>query len=156
MTDMPFRGGGCPPDFPGLKLSVKSDYAARAVLVLARRHTLGETTRAEEIADESGVPPTYLTQILIELKAQEIVKSIRGKQGGYALARPPGQITLADVLRSVYGPLMDTPALEDPRCPSELKAAWRGLQKDVEAAAARVNFQQLAESGGETGRMFYI
>lgn len=156
MSDMTFRRRRCPPHCVGLKLSVKSDYATRAVLVLARRHALGKTTRAEEIAEESGVPPNYLTQILIELKAQEIVKSIRGKQGGYSLARLPVQITLADVLRSVYGPLLDTPALADPRCPNELKDAWRDLQAAVEAAASRVNFQQLVEADSGRGRMFYI
>jgi len=139
-----------------LKLSVKSDYAARAVLTLARRHAVGKTTHAEDIADDSGIPANYLPQILIELKAQEIVKSTRGKQGGYFLARAPSEITLADVLRCVYGPLFDTPALRDPQCPAELKAAWRGLQSAVEVAATRVNFQQLVESGSERGRMFYI
>ena len=139
-----------------LKLSVKSDYATRAVLALSRRHSLGETTRSEEIATACGNPPNYLTQILNELKSQGIVKSTRGKQGGYSLARPPGQITLADVLRSVYGPLLDTPAFTDPQCPAELKSAWRGLQGAIEAAANRVNFQQLVESGSERDRMFYI
>jgi Rrf2 family protein len=139
-----------------VKLSVKSDYAARAVLSLARRYQSGKSIRAEEIATENGIPPNYLTQILIELKAQEIVKSTRGKAGGYLLARPPAAISLGDVLHSVYGPLLDTPAFTDPLCPSELKHAWRGLQKTVEGAAGSLNFQQLVESGGERDRMFYI
>lgn len=139
-----------------MKLTVKSDYAARAVLALARRHSAGKTTRAEQIASETGIPPNYLPQILIELKAQEIVKSTRGQHGGYSLARPPAQVTLADVLRCVYGPLLDTPALTDPQCPAELKTVWRGLQVAMEAAAARVNFQQLVDSGSERDRMFYI
>ncbi len=139
-----------------MKLSVKSDYATRAVLSLARRYAHGKTTRSEEIASESGIPPNYLTQILLELKSQEIVRSIRGKQGGYTLARAPAQITLGDVLRSVYGPLLDTPALADPQCPTELKSVWRSLQGAITTAADRINFQQLVESGSERDRMFYI
>ena len=123
---------------------------------LARRYSTGKSIRAEEIASENGIPPNYLTQILIELKAQEIVKSTRGKLGGYLLARPPGAISLADVLHSVYGPLLDTPAFTDPQCPSELKNAWRGLQVAVESAASGITFLQLVESGGERDRMFYI
>ena len=116
----------------------------------------GDIVRIEEIANENGIPPNYLTQILIELKAQEIVKSTRGKLGGYLLARPPAAISLADVLHSMYGPLLDTPAFTDPHCPPELKSAWRGLQKTIETAASGVTFQQLVESGGERDRMFYI
>lgn len=126
------------------------------MLSLARRYPTGKSIRAEEIASENGIPPNYLTQILIELKAQEIVKSTRGKLGGYLLARPPGAISLADVLHSVYGPLLDTPAFTDPQCPAELKNAWRGLQKAVEGAAGGITFLQLVESGGERDRMFYI
>ena len=57
----------------------------------------------EDVAEEQGVPPKYLPQILIELKAQGIVRSVRGKAGGYLLARPPAEITLGDVLRAVQG-----------------------------------------------------
>ena len=75
-----------------MKLSVKSDYAARAVLGLARRYAEGGSVRAEDLAAEQGIPPNYLVQILIELKARRIVKSVRGKEGGYLLARPPAGI----------------------------------------------------------------
>ena len=86
----PLSRRGLTPHTPGnLKLSVKSDYAARAVLALARRHGQEHATRAEEIATENNIPPNYLVQILIELKSGNLVKSQRGKEGGYRLARPP-------------------------------------------------------------------
>lgn len=106
-----------------MKLSAKSDYAARAVLGLARRHQSGESLRVEDLAAEQGIPHNYLAQILIELKSQRIVKSVRGKEGGYLLARPPAEITMADVLRSIHGQVFDSPALADPQCPPELRAA---------------------------------
>ncbi len=139
-----------------MKLSVKSDYAARAVLSLARRYGSGVPTRLEDIARENGLRANYLVQILIELKSRQIVRSVRGKEGGYQLARPPAQITLGDVLECVHGALFDTPALADPQCPSELREAWRRLQGAVESEAGRINFQSLLEAGGERDRMFYI
>lgn len=132
---------------PRVKLSVKSDYAARAVLGLARAFPRGGPVRIETLATEHGVPPNYLVQILIELKAQRIVKSVRGKDGGYQLARPPGEITLGDVVRCVHGGVFDSPALTDPRCAPELREAWRRVQGGVAAALDAVNFQQLADDG---------
>ena len=139
-----------------MKLSVKSDYAARAVLSLARRFHQPAPTRVEEIAAENGVPANYLVQILIELKSQQIVRSLRGKEGGYRLARPPSDITLADVLHCIHGALFDTPALSDSQCPPELRDAWLRLQKAVEKEAGAVTFQQLVEAGADRARMFYI
>lgn len=139
-----------------MKLSVKSDYAARAVLSLARRFNRPTPTRLEEIATENGLPANYLVQILIELKSHQIVRSLRGKEGGYQLSRPPAEITLADILRCVHGPLFDSPALGDPKCPVELRDGWRRLQAAVETEASRINFQQLVDAGSDRDRMFYI
>ena len=78
-------GGSLPS--PTVKLSVKSDYAARAVIGLARHYPTGAALKVEELAADSGTPANYLVQILIELKSRHIVKSVRGKEGGYLLAR---------------------------------------------------------------------
>jgi Rrf2 family protein len=139
-----------------VKLPVKSDYAARAVLGLARHDVAGTALRAEDLAAEQGVPANYLVQILIELKAQGIVRSLRGKEGGYLLARSPAQITLGDVLRAVHGTVFDTPALSDQDCPPELRSAWRKLQQTLAAAAEAINFQQLLEESAEKENMYYI
>ena len=139
-----------------MKLSVKSDYAARAVLVLARHFHENVAMRVEDLAAAEGIPANYLVQILIELKSQNIVKSQRGKEGGYLLARTPGEITLGDILRSVHGQVFDTPALSDPKCPIELRAAWKKLQGALESAADSVTFQQLLEDSLEREKMYYI
>ena len=78
-----------------VKLSVKSDYAARAVLWLSQHYQEGVARTVEEMASAQGIPPNYLVQILIELKSARIVKSLRGKSGGYLLARPPPTSPLA-------------------------------------------------------------
>ncbi|MGO8674433.1 MAG: RrF2 family transcriptional regulator [Limisphaerales bacterium] len=139
-----------------MKLSVKSDYAARAVLGLARHYAEGTAVRAEDLATEQGVPANYLVQILIELKAQGIARSVRGKEGGYLLARPPAQITLGDILRAVHGTVFDTPALSDPECPLELRRAWRKLQQALETTAGAISFEQLLRESGDKKEMYYI
>src|SRR5579871_814789 len=111
-----------------MKLSAKSDYAARAVIGLARHYQSGDSLRVEDLAAQQGIPPNYLVQILIELKSQQIVKSLRGKEGGYLLARAPGEISMADVLCCVHGEVFDSPALSDPQCPPELRAGWEKIQ----------------------------
>ena len=140
----------------GVKLSVKSDYAARAVLWLARHYSDLAAHRIEEMAASEGIPANYLVQILIELKAKQIVKSQRGKEGGYLLARPPAEITLGDVLRCIHGEIFDTSALTDPKCPAELKDAWKKLQTVLDTTADGINFQQLAEKSSEKEKMYYI
>jgi Rrf2 family cysteine metabolism transcriptional repressor len=139
-----------------VKLSVKSDYAARAVLGLARHYSGGVALRVEDLAAEQGIPGNYLVQILIELKAQGISRSLRGKEGGYLLARPPSEISLGDVLRAVHGSVFDTPALSDPDCPPELRRAWNRLKETLESAANSITFQKLLEESSEKEKMYYI
>ncbi len=139
-----------------MKLSVKSDYAARAVLGLARHYQAGAAVRVDDLATEQGIPPNYLVQILIELKSQGIARSMRGKDGGYMLARPPAEITFGDMLRAVHGPVFDTPALYDLHCPAELRNTWRKLQRALDDAANAITFQQLIEESGGKEEMYYI
>jgi len=139
-----------------VKLSVKSDYATRAVLGLARHYPSGKALRVEALASGQGVPPNYLVQILIELKAKGIAKSVRGKEGGYLLARAPTEISLGDVLRAVHGEMFDAPALSDPDSAPELRRAWQRLKAAVDAAANAITFQQLLDESAAKEKMYYI
>jgi Rrf2 family protein len=139
-----------------VKLSVKSDYAARAVLGLGRHYPKGAALKVEELAEEQGIPANYLVQILIELKSQHIVRSVRGKEGGYLLARSPAEITLGDVLRAIHGQVFDSPALNDPQCPPELRNAWKNLQQTLNDAADSITFQKLLDEGADKEKMYYI
>ncbi|MEY2466459.1 MAG: Rrf2 family transcriptional regulator, cysteine metabolism repressor [Verrucomicrobiota bacterium] len=139
-----------------VKLSVKSDYATRAVLGLAKHFPKETALRVETLAAAQKVPANYLVQILIELKATGIARSVRGKEGGYLLARPPGEISLGDVLRAVHGEVFDTPALSDANCAPELRHAWQRLKATVDSAADAITFQQLLDEGAEKEKMYYI
>jgi Rrf2 family transcriptional regulator, cysteine metabolism repressor len=140
----------------GVKLSVKSDYAARAVLWLCQHYPEGAARTAEEMASAQGIPPNYLVQILIELKAANIVQSQRGKEGGYRLARPPAKITFGDVLRCIHGEIFDSPGLSHPHSPPELRQAWSRLRAAINQEANAITFQQLLENTVEKGKMYYI
>ena len=116
----------------------------------------GQAQRAEALATQFGIPPNYLSQILIELKANQIVKSVRGKTGGYLLARPPATISLGDVLRAIHGQIFDSPALTDAQCLPELRKAWMQLQSALNQAADSITFQHLFEESLEKEKMYYI
>lgn len=139
-----------------MKLSVKSDYAARAVLGLARAFVTGSARKVDELALEQGIPGNYLVQILLELKSKQLVRSVRGKDGGYLLARPPGEITLGDVMRAMHGEVLDPPALGDVQCPHELREAWARLKAAAEHAADSLDFQTVLDQSGDREKMYYI
>jgi len=87
-----------------MKVSAKADYAVRAAAELAAAPS-DRPMKAERISDAQRIPIKFLEAILLELKHAGVVKSTRGADGGYALARPANEIAIADVIRAVDGPL---------------------------------------------------
>jgi Rrf2 family protein len=86
-----------------MRISAKADYAVRAAAELA---TAGEEpVKGERLAEAQGIPLQFLEHILLELKHARLVRARRGAKGGYWLAKPPEEITLASVIRAVEGPL---------------------------------------------------
>ncbi|MFC4150263.1 RrF2 family transcriptional regulator [Micromonospora mangrovi] len=93
-----------------MRLSARVDYALRAAAELASVTDGGATGRsrpvtAEQIARAQDIPPKFLESILLQLRRGGIVHAQRGPEGGYWLARPAGEITLAEVIRVIDGPL---------------------------------------------------
>ena len=87
-----------------MRISAKADYAVRAAVELAA--AAGEKpVTAEAIATAQGIPLNFLENILGELRHAGIVRSHRGAEGGFRLARAPEQVTVADIIRAVEGPL---------------------------------------------------
>ncbi len=87
-----------------MRISAKVDYAVRAMAQLAAEPQ-DEPVKAEDIARAQDIPLKFLLGILNDLKRAYLVRSQRGADGGYALARPADEITLADVIRVIDGPL---------------------------------------------------
>ena len=88
-----------------MKVSTRGDYAARALLSLSLHGEADGPTTVRRIAERTGLPQPYLEQILLALKGAGIVRSKRGVGGGYILARTPAEITLAQIIRAVDGPI---------------------------------------------------
>ena len=88
-----------------MKVSTRGDYASRALLSLALHAETDGPTTVRDIAERTGLPQPYLEQILLALKGAGLVRSKRGVGGGYVLARPPADITLAAIIRAVDGPI---------------------------------------------------
>ena len=87
-----------------LKISQRGLYALKALIHLAERWDAGLVS-THEIADREGIPEKFLEAILLALKNARIVKSRRGREGGYELRRPPAEIVVGDVVRLLDGPL---------------------------------------------------
>jgi Rrf2 family protein len=86
-----------------MQISARGDYAVRAAVALAAAHP--QTVSAQTLACEQNLPRKFLETILADLRRAGLVHSARGVDGGYTLARPPGEIAVAEVLRAADGPL---------------------------------------------------
>ena len=88
-----------------MRISAKADYAVRAAVELAAVESEGRPLKGELLARAQEIPQNFLENILTELRRAGIVRTRRGADGGYQLAKPAAEITVADVLRAVEGPL---------------------------------------------------
>jgi Rrf2 family protein len=86
-----------------MRVSAKADYAVRAAAELAAAEE--GPVKGEKLADSQDIPLQFLEHILLEMKHAGIVRARRGAKGGYWLARPADDITVADVIRAVEGPI---------------------------------------------------
>lgn len=85
-------------------MSAKAEYAVRAMVQLATVPS-GTLVKTDDLAQAQGIPPQFLVDILTNLRTDRLVRSHRGREGGYELARPGSEISIADVLRCIDGPL---------------------------------------------------
>jgi Rrf2 family protein len=88
-----------------MRITAKADYAVRAAVELAAAQPEARPVKGEYLARAQDIPQNFLENILTELRRAGIVRTRRGADGGYQLARPAREITVADVLRAVEGPL---------------------------------------------------
>ena len=115
-----------------MKVSTRGDYASRALLSLALHLDQGGPTSVRDIAERTGLPQPYLEQILLAVKGAGLVRSKRGVGGGYVLARPAEEISLADILAAVDGPLT-TLMEEHDHCEGHcvLQEVWVGVSDEM-------------------------
>jgi Rrf2 family protein len=133
-----------------MRISAKADYAVRAVVELAGAPD-GRPTKAERVATAQGIPLNFLENILSELRHAGIVRSQRGAEGGFRLAKPADQITIADVIRAVEGPLATVRGgppeeLSYPGHAAELARVWIAVRKSLRAVVERVTVADVANA----------
>jgi Rrf2 family protein len=125
-----------------MKLSLRGDYALRALMVLAEHYGRG-IVRIQTISERQNIPKRFLEQILNDVKSGGFVESRRGIAGGYQLARPPEQITLSDLIRYVEGSLVALPPETESAGPfaagaDEVQLAIRSVLQEVREAIIHV------------------
>lgn len=133
-----------------MRISAKEDYAIRAVIELAAAG--GATVKREQIAERQGIPAPFLENILLDLKRGEIVEALRGADGGFRLARPAAEITVAQVIRAVSGPLATIrgqrpTAVEYSGTAEALQELWIAVRASLRSVLDTVTVADLA--GGE-------
>jgi Rrf2 family protein len=132
-----------------MRITAKADYAVRAALELAASED-GEPVKGEQLSEAQGIPLQFLEHILLELKHARIIRTKRGVRGGYWLARPASEITLADVIRAVEGPLanIQDSAPEDTEYPGNaehLRDVWIAVRANLRAVLEKVTLGDLME-----------
>src|ERR1700745_1414124 len=123
-----------------MKVSQKGLYALQAMMMLARHYSQG-AIRIRDIAYEENLPEKFLELILLELKNARIVESVRGAKGGYALRRPPAEIRLTEIIRTLGGPVAPFGDADQLRTLITRDADHRALYQvflDVRDAAAKI------------------
>ena len=123
-----------------MRLSTKGEYASRAMLELSLRYDEGPL-HSRDISKAQQIPPRFLEQILLLLKRAGYLKSRKGQRGGYVLAKPPGEINVAEVIRVMDGPLAPidcVSVMAHQACPMERTCGLRWLWKDVRDAIAEI------------------
>ena len=128
-----------------MKVSTRGDYAARALLSLALHEDREGPTSVRDIAERTGLPQPYLEQILLAVKGAGLARSKRGVGGGYVLARPPEEITLADILAAADGPIatyFETHDHREGHC--ALQDVWVEVSEKMRAELEGITLAELA------------
>jgi Rrf2 family protein len=125
-----------------MKLSVRGEYALRALLVLTLNYG-NDVVRIQTISEQQRIPKKFLEQILNDLKTLGAVQSRRGANGGYRLAHPPSEITLASVVRHIEGALAPISCVSDRfyercSCPDEARCPIRDVMKEARDAVVKI------------------
>ncbi len=140
-----------------MQLPIKAHYATVAMLALAQHHQSGQLATARMIADEHGIPPQFLNQILQQLRTAGMISSTRGSSGGFRLERAPSSITLAEIIDAVcpftapIAPQSNSPLVA---CAVEV---WQMLSEQSIEHLRQIKLSHLLERAESNASvMFYI
>ncbi len=131
-----------------MRMSAKAEYAVRAMTQLASVPA-GELVTTDELAKSQGIPAQFLVDILSDLRANHLVRSHRGRDGGYELAMSADQISIADVLRCIDGPLASVRDIGLGDLPyagatAALTDVWRALRASIRSVLEETTLSDVA------------
>jgi Rrf2 family protein len=131
-----------------MRVTAKADYAVRAVVELASS-SAEAPRKVDEVAQAQSIPLSFLENILTQLRSAGIVRSQRGPEGGYWLAHPAKEVTLADVIRAVEGPLVGVRGqrpeeVEYGGSAAALQQVWVALRANLRKVLERVTVADVA------------
>ena len=129
-------------------ISAKVDYATRVLLTLAASD--GKPIRGETLALEQGLPVRFVENTLVELRRAGLVTSQRGADGGYRLGRPASEISVADVIRTLEGPLAEVHGLRPDQRSYEgaaehLQEVWVALRASMRSVLEQVTLEHIVK-----------
>jgi Rrf2 family protein len=132
-----------------MRVSAKADYAVRAAAELAAAEAAEDgPVKGERLATAQDIPLQFLEHILLELKHQGLVRARRGAKGGYWLARPADEVTVADVVRAVEGPIanvqsMPPETIEYAGNAESLRDVWIAVRANIRSVLEDVTLADL-------------
>ena len=141
----------------GLRLTSAADYAIRAMIHLACLPEGGVALRSE-IAEAQFIPTSFMAKILRSLVRARLLRSSRGVNGGFALARPTAEINMLEIVEAIEGPLAMTDCVPDPSgcgwsvdCPAS--TVWAKVQKNVRDTLRESSLEDLVSTPRRNGRV---
>jgi Rrf2 family protein len=131
-----------------MRMSAKAEYAVRAMAQLAAAPP-GVLVKTDDLAKAQGIPAQFLVDILANLRADRLVRSHRGRDGGYELGRPADQVSIADVLRCIDGPLASVRDIGLVDLPysgptAALTDVWRALRASMRSVLEETTLADVA------------
>ena len=131
-----------------MRVSAKADYAVRAAAELAAAGEDDRPVKGERLADAQDIPLQFLEHILLEMKHAGIVRARRGAKGGYWLAKPADEVTIADVVRAVEGPIAHVQSappesIEYRGSAKHLQEVWIAVRANLRAVLEHVTLADL-------------
>jgi Rrf2 family protein len=139
-----------------MRITAKAEYACFAMLELALNATGSQPVRVKSIADAHGIDSRFLVQILIALKGAGLVSSVRGASGGYQLARPATEISLADIIHSIDRPQQPRPMPESQSgVVQAVRSVWKEIDVIEHAILERTTLADLVQRLGQGAALSY-
>ena len=132
-----------------MRLSTRAKYGIHGMLDLAMNRSMGPQS-IKLIAERQGIPEQYLEQLVGLLRKEGLVRGVRGAQGGYLLAKPPGEITMAELMRVLEGPISLSECLEDHDCCDRsvvcsARRVWEKLSQSIDHVLSSVTLEDMLE-----------